>query len=148
LNIMLMRTIESNIFTQTSRWLENDPFRKGAAKKPTRKFFLIIDELHAYRGTPGTEVAYILRLLLHRLGLTPDSPQLQILTTSASVTGTEQSLAFLHEFFGRRFGYENIVAEPQSPPPAGSRFQVGGYRPAFEQFAQRLQSDVFAPMEA
>ena len=26
------------------------------------EFFLIVDELHAYRGTPGTEVAYLVRL--------------------------------------------------------------------------------------
>ncbi len=147
LNIMLMRAIEAGIFTQTRDWLAGDPFCKGQAKKPTRKFFLIIDELHAYRGTPGTEVAYILRLLLQRIGLGADSPQLQILTTSASVTGNEQSLAFLHDFFGRRFGVENIVAEPQSLPPTGSRFQLSGYRPAFEQFARRLQQDLFNPME-
>jgi hypothetical protein len=147
LNIMLMRAIEADIFTQTRDWLAGDPSRKGHAKKPIRKFFLIIDELHAYRGTPGTEVAYILRLLLQRLGLGPDSPQLQILTTSASVTGNEQSLAFLRDFFGRRFGIENIVAEPQSTPPANSRFQLSGYRPAFEQFARRLQPDLFCPME-
>ena len=147
LNIMLMRTIEADIFTKTRDWLAGDPYRKGQAKKPTRKFFLIIDELHSYRGTPGTEVAYILRLLLQRIGLSPDSRQLQILSTSASVAGNEQSLAFLRDFFGRRFGLENIVEEQQSLPPAGSRFQLAGNRPAFERFARHLQSDLFNPMQ-
>ena len=41
---------------------------------------LIIDELHLNRGTSGTETAYLIRLLLNRLGLTPDSPQLRILS--------------------------------------------------------------------
>ena len=44
LNIMLMRDIESDIFKQTRNWLEGDS---------TRKFFLVIDELHSYRGTPA-----------------------------------------------------------------------------------------------
>lgn len=149
LNIMLMRAIEADIFTKTRDWLAGDPFRKGQAKKPMRKFFLILDELHAYRGTPGTEVAYILRLLLQRIGLEPDSRQLQIMTTSASVKGNEESLAFLHDFFGRQFGVENIVEEQQSPPPAGSRFQLANAndRQAFEQFACRLQENLFNPME-
>src|SRR5207302_9933684 len=126
--------------------LAEDHYRKGKAKVPSRKFFLILDELHAYRGTPGTEVAYILRLLIERLGLDVNSKQLQILTTSASVTGNEKSLSFLRDFFGRTFAVENIVEQPPSLPPAGSRFQLSGYRPAFEQFARTLQEKLFEPM--
>ena len=48
LNIMLMRGIESGIFGATRQWLEADR---------NRIFHLIVDELHTYRGTPGTEVA-------------------------------------------------------------------------------------------
>ncbi|MHC5828871.1 MAG: DEAD/DEAH box helicase family protein, partial [Nostoc sp.] len=70
LNIMMMRSIEDDIFDATRDWL-------AEPNHPERQFFLIIDELHAYRGTPGTEVAYILRLLFSRLGLTPDSPKLR-----------------------------------------------------------------------
>jgi len=146
LNIMQMRAIEAGIFDQTASWLAGDPFRKGKAEKPSRKFFLILDELHAYRGTPGTEVAYILRLLIQRLGLDVSSKQLQILTTSASVTGSEKSLVFLRDFFGRSFAVENIIEQPPSLPPAGSRFQLSGYRPAFENFAQTLQEKLFEPM--
>jgi DEAD/DEAH box helicase domain-containing protein len=146
LNIMLMRAIEAGIFDQTAAWLAGDPFRKGQAKTPSRKFFLVLDELHAYRGTPGTEVAYILRLLVERLGLDVNSRQLQILTTSASVGGNEKSLSFLRDFFGRSFAVENIVEQKPSLPPAGSRFQLTGYRPAFEQFARTLQEDPLKPM--
>ena len=32
-------------------------------------FTLVVDELHMYRGTPGTEIAFLLRNLLLRLGI-------------------------------------------------------------------------------
>ena len=66
LNIMLMRETEAEIFEQTRKWLQTDP---------NNVFHLVIDELHTYRGTSGTEVAYLLRILLDRLGLAPDSTQ-------------------------------------------------------------------------
>lgn len=135
LNIMLMRSIESCIFTHTREWLAGDP---------TRKFFLIIDELHAYRGTPGTEVAYILRLLLDRIGLGPDSDQLAILATSASVTDTSESRKFLREFFGR--DQFEIVSGQQIPPVAGARVRMTPFQKAFEQFAHEVQSDPLNPM--
>ena len=76
LNIMLMRNIEAAIFEDTKRWLAEDK---------SHVFHLVIDELHTYRGTAGTEVAYLIRVLLDRLGLTPDSPQVQFLASSASM---------------------------------------------------------------
>jgi ATP-dependent helicase YprA (DUF1998 family) len=77
LNIMLMRSVENNIFESTRQWLEQD--------REAHVFHLVIDELHTYRGTPGTEVGYLLRAFLHRIGLTPDSPQLRVIATSASI---------------------------------------------------------------
>src|SRR5262249_17225323 len=61
-----------------------------------------VDELHTYRGTPGTEVGYILRVLYERLGLHPDHPQLRILASSASL-GDDDARAqdYLRQFFGR-----------------------------------------------
>jgi len=70
---MLMRSIENPIFDRTAQWLASDRERNT--------FFLVVDELHSYRGTPGTEVGYLLRALLHRIGLEPDSPQLRIIST-------------------------------------------------------------------
>ena len=136
LNIMLMRSIESCIFDRTREWLASDS---------TRKFYLIIDELHAYRGTPGTEVAYILRLLLDRIGLNPNSDQLAILATSASVTDTPESRTFLREFFGRdRF---EIVAGEQTLPTAGARVRMIPFQKAFEKFAQKVQPNLLDPMQ-
>jgi ATP-dependent helicase YprA (DUF1998 family) len=93
LNIMLMRDVEIPIFDQTRQWLEADP---------ANIFHLVIDELHTYRGTPGTEVGYILRVLYDRLGLHPDHPQLRILASSASL-GEDEARAqdYLLQFFGR-----------------------------------------------
>jgi DEAD/DEAH box helicase domain-containing protein len=111
LGIMLMRDADGDIFEKTKRWLE----REGSI------FHLIIDELHLYRGTAGTEVAHLLKLLLLRLGLTPDSPKLRILASSASLEpGDPDSLTFLSEFFGLQWESDQIVpgypAIVPSPP--------------------------------
>lgn len=91
LNVMLMRENEAGMFEATKQWLREDP---------SHVFHLVIDELHTYRGTSGTEVAYLLRILLDRLGLTPESPQVQFLASSASLEESEQSMEYLREFFG------------------------------------------------
>lgn len=136
LNIMMMRSIEDSIFDQTRDWL---------AENPENQFFLIIDELHAYRGTPGTEVAYILRLLYDRLGLTAESPQLRILTTTASLEENTQGRDFLRQFFGRdNFAF---ISGEQTPPTQGARFNLSGYQNAFAQFAQAVQPDPLNPMQ-
>jgi len=91
LNIMLNRKEEEMIFDETRKWLE---------ESEDHIFHLVIDELHSYRGTSGTEVAYLIRLLLNRLGLTPDSKQLQFLCSSASMQDTPRVKKFLSGFFG------------------------------------------------
>jgi DEAD/DEAH box helicase domain-containing protein len=103
LSIMLMREADDKIFEKTREWLRRD----GSV------FHLIIDELHLYRGTSGTEVAYLLRLLLKRLGLSPDDPRLRVLASSASLEPTgpalEESRSFLHQFFGTEWGSDQII---------------------------------------
>ncbi len=100
LNIMLMRDIEASIFDMTRIWLETDP---------AHVFHLVVDELHSYRGTPGTEVGYILRVLYKRLGLHPDHPQLRILASSASLGDDEaQAQDYLSQFFGRSRRFDLI----------------------------------------
>jgi len=145
LNIMMMRSLEDPIFAQTRDWLAADPYRHRRAASPTRRFFLVVDELHAYRGTPGTEVAYILRLLFERLDLDIDSRQLVLLSTSASVDENDpRSHDFLRQFFGRdRF---EIVSRPQVPPPAGARSLLGSFAGPFAAFANAVQADPFTPM--
>ena len=104
LAMMLMREVDNPIITKTRDWLQKDS---------SHIFHLVIDELHLNRGTSGTETAYLIRLLLNRLGLTPDSPQLRILSSSASldVAGDkrEESLRYLKQFFGCDFTTNNVI---------------------------------------
>lgn len=89
LNVMLMRRLEAPIFEQTRQWLASDP---------TNVFTLVVDELHLYRGTQGSEVALIIRNLLLRLGLVPESPQVRVIATSASLDDDQGP--YLERFFG------------------------------------------------
>lgn len=114
LNIMLMRNVERDIFDATKQWLANDS---------RNAFHLVVDELHSYRGTPGTEVGYLLRALLDRLGLNPDSPQLRIISTSASIDQNDpKSRTYLEQFFGRDPSTFVVIPGYQTtfnPPPTG-----------------------------
>lgn len=111
LNVMLMRENEADIFSDTKKWLQEDA---------SNVFHLVIDELHTYRGTAGTEVAYLLRVLLDRLGLSPDSPQVQYLATSASLEENQQSIEFLSAFFGiDKETFKDkfcVLSNPPQPP--------------------------------
>ena len=108
LSIMLMREADQDIFNATKQWLT----------KPDSLFHLVLDELHLYRGTAGTEVAYLLRLLLDRLGLHPSHPKLRILASSASLEPSDPaSLNFLNDFFGVNWSAEQIIAGHQVMPP-------------------------------
>lgn len=99
LSIMLMRDEESGIFDKTRAWLEGE-----CVSGEERIFHLVLDEIHLYRGTSGTEVAYLLRLLLYRLGLRPDSKQLRILGSSASFESDNDSGVSAKEFLEQMFG--------------------------------------------
>jgi len=96
LSVMLVREIDEQIFEQTRRWIQDDP---------ESYFYLVLDELHLQRGSSGTEIAYLLRFLLARLGLdkVEHRHKLRILCSSASLpvegSGREQSLDYLWGFF-------------------------------------------------
>lgn len=93
LNVMLMRDREDAMFKATKEWLD---------ASPDNHFTLVIDELHMYRGTSGTETALLLRNVLDRLGLTGlRRAQLRIIATSASLGADEaRGRVFLGQFFG------------------------------------------------
>ncbi len=108
LSIMLMRDTDSGIFDKTRQWLEKDD----------SVFHLIVDELHLFRGTAGAEVAYLLKLLLLRLGLTPDSPKLRVIGASASLQpDKDESRVFLSQFFGTTWSSSQIVPGVQEEAP-------------------------------
>lgn len=131
LNIMLMREIESPIFDKTKEWLEEKD-EQGHYK---HKFQLVIDELHSYRGTAGTEIAYLLRTFMHRIGLTPDDERLQILASSASLGDSEdESKKFLKEFFGVSKGDKFKIISGDVILPNKNHEFTGDYK-EYETFA-------------
>jgi hypothetical protein len=132
LNIMLMRSIEAGIFDQTRAWLAADR---------TRVFHLVVDELHTYRGTPGTEVAYLLRVLLDRLGLTSDSDQLRIIASSASLEPGESGREYLENFFGRPRGRFTVVSGTATPPNATAISDCTALGTAFRDFGRAMHAD-------
>jgi hypothetical protein len=131
LNIMLMRAIETSIFDQTRAWL---------AESPEHVFHLVVDELHTYRGTPGTEVAYLLRALLDRLGLTPNSGQLRIISSSASLESGSTGLQYLEQFFGRDRNRFRVIGGSSYvvPPNPGAPATLAPHAAAFQSFGQSI----------
>ncbi|MFB7511741.1 DEAD/DEAH box helicase [Streptomyces sp. NPDC056144] len=124
LNVMLMRPREAAIFDKTRRWLED---------VPEARFTLVVDELHMYRGTAGTEVAYLLRNLRHRLGLDGRPDKFRIIAASASLEAP-RDLPFLEEFFGvERDSFE--VLGGRLDLPASSSSDISAHAPAFADFA-------------
>lgn len=110
LSIMLMRKAEEQIFLDTKKWLAAEDLPKSEREKAKRDrvFHIVVDELHLYRGTAGSEVACLLRMLYNAIGLEPviddgnghkiPNPQIKILASSASLGDNTQK--FLEEFFG------------------------------------------------
>lgn len=129
LGVLLMREVEDPIIEQTRKWLavelpEDEPLSEAerAAARPTRVFHLVIDELHLYRGTAGTEVAYLLRVLLLRLGLDPvrnPHGQLRVLASSASLGDDDATaLQYLTDFFGAPAASFELIKGQQVLPTA------------------------------
>ena len=112
LSIMLMRKAEQEIFEETNRWLNalDKPEEEREEIKKNRIFHIVVDELHLYRGTAGSEVACLLRMLYNAIGLSPviedangnmiPNPQIKILASSASLGDEKSTQKFLEEFFG------------------------------------------------
>lgn len=118
LSVMLMREEDSKIFERTKKWLEGGK---------DRVFHLVLDELHLYRGSSGAEIAYLIKLLLQRLGLKPGHPQLRILGSSASLEANdEKSMEFLSDFFGEESKFEIIPGEQEEVPTVknGNPFDI------------------------
>ena len=136
LSVMLMRDADNGVFEKTKLWLEKDD----------SVFHLIIDELHLHRGTTGTEVAYLLKLLLLRLGLSPDSPKLRVLGSSASLEpDNPESLNFLSEFFGSHWDSSQII--PGSPADVSDRV-FGDFLPTGPFVAIAERSDLNTAIDA
>lgn len=134
LSIMLMRRAESQMFEDTRKWLAAEdlkdlPEEQREKAKKDRVFHIIVDELHLYRGTAGSEVACLLRMLYNAIGLEPvvddshgnkiPNPQIKILASSASLGDETTTQKFMEEFFGI---YSTIEGETVFNVQAGSNY--------------------------
>ena len=128
LNIMLIRDLEQSIFEKTKAWLERED----------SVFHLVVDELHSYRGTAGSEVAYLLRTLFNRLGLEPNSPKLRIIASSASLEGDE-GREYLRQFFARGEDFK-IISSSSHPDQSTQLRECLKHAALFEAFNQDTDS--------
>jgi hypothetical protein len=110
LNVMLLRKRDSHFFESTRAWLD---------EAEDNRFTLVVDELHMYRGTAGTEVAYLLRTLKNRLGLHHRPDKLRILAASASLERGRDN-GYLQDFFGVDADSFRFIAGTAVQPPAGA----------------------------
>ncbi|MEX2616004.1 MAG: DEAD/DEAH box helicase [Alphaproteobacteria bacterium] len=109
LEYMLLRPIERQIFAETRAYFE---------AHPDEKFFLILDEAHLYRGANGTEVAYLIRRLLDRLGLPPS--RVVFIATSASFSDGDSAAEFVAGLSGlAKERIQTLQGDKRSFAPAG-----------------------------
>jgi ATP-dependent helicase YprA (DUF1998 family) len=126
LNVMLQRERDRAFFDNTRRWIESDS---------RHVFSLVVDELHMYRGTEGTEVAYLLRTLLHRLGLIERPSQVRFIAASASLEAARDR-EFLQGFFAADADSFEIVEgqyEPLSDGPRDLNSHISKFAELFDQ---------------
>lgn len=131
LNVMLMRSLEQNMFAATRAWLDDGT---------DRQFTLVVDELHSYRGTAGTEVALTIRLLLDQLGLSPRDPRLKIITTTASLGPRETAGGFLEGFFGAPADSFEVLDGRLAAAPGSQSGAYRAYQTQFAAFADRADT--------
>ena len=138
LNIALGRRVDAGLFDATRRWLE---------ASPDHVFHVVVDELHMYRGTSGTEVAYLLRHLLHVLGLDPSSPQVRFIATSASLGTENVGRKFLADFFGASPESFDIHAGALKPVTVKEGTTLDGFAAAFSAFSDAKDVDPRAAVD-
>lgn len=88
LEYMLIRTVESNIWEDTKKWLQIDK---------NNKLLIVIDEAHMYSGASGGEVALLIRRLFSKLGIGHDKVQF-ILTSASMPNETKEDIDYIHKF--------------------------------------------------
>lgn len=107
LEYMLVRPIEHPMFEATRSWLEQNN---------DARLTLVLDEAHTYTGAKGTEVAYLIRRLKERLGITSGSSQFRAIATSASIPnipGADHRLrGFTADLFGEPAERFTIIRLP------------------------------------
>lgn len=117
LNVLMLRGRDAQFFDNTRKWLDEDT---------NNRFTLVVDELHTYRGTAGTEVALMIRNLKNRLGLTGRPDQLQIIAASASLDAARDG-TYLEQFFGEdQSSFDFLEGETRRPQKVGAEMSEIG----------------------
>lgn len=104
LEYMLMRPRENKIWSDTKTWLESDE---------KNKLLFIIDEAHMYRGSSGGEVAFLIRRLFHRLGITRDKAQFILTTASMPKDDKESVLTFAKQLTATDKDFCYLIGEKE-----------------------------------
>ena len=140
LSAMLAREVDAPIFEKTREWIKTDP---------DAYFFLILDELHLQRGSAGTEVSFLIRLLIDRLGLTSQQHRhkLRILASSASLPmkgeKRDESLQYLWDMFGAHGTHTSVDDDKPRDKSSWSRFVVEGKPLPIQWSPRALSTDTF-----
>ena len=142
LELMLVRPEEHNFVDRTTTGLQ----------------FLVIDEIHTYRGRQGADVAVLLRRLRERSG----NPNLICIGTSATmITDKETTPEARHEIvadfasklFGTSIGPENVIEEtlrrisPENTMPDADELRQAILSPLPETQEQLLNNPLTAWIE-
>lgn len=93
LEYMMLRPLEAPIFQQTAEWLAADK---------ENQLTIVLDEAHMYRGSGGAEVAYLLRRLQSRLGVSRD--RIRFILTSASLGSSDEAKVDIISFAAKLTG--------------------------------------------
>ncbi|KQR76945.1 helicase [Burkholderia sp. Leaf177] len=143
LGAMLSREVEDPIFAKTRDWLLSGD---------QSYFYLVFDELHLVRGSSGTEVAFLIKALIERLGL--DAPEhrykLRILASSASLPmdgdrGT-QSRTYLRDLFAPFGTSRNALDAGSTSPDFWADCVVRGVASVPEWSKGKLDASPFAKL--
>lgn len=77
--------------------------------------YIVLDEIHTYRGAQATEVALLLRKLKNRFGKPEKS--IQCIGTSASLSNSPAAIDGIKKFAQRIFGASFAPPNANTPPP-------------------------------
>ena len=113
LEYMLMRPFERPLFDQSRDWL----------RLPGSRFLLVLDEAHMYRGAKGAEIAFLLRRLRARLGITDRPDKLRVICTSTSLGTKREAIEQVRRFAADLTGktpedFRTVTGSREVPEPA------------------------------
>ncbi len=127
------------IFQKTRQWLEEDK---------RNVFTVIMDEIHLYRGTTGSEISLLLKNLLLRLGLINKPNQVRFIASSASLEDNPESREFITQFFGIPHDSFALISGSRDLPPTGEPNRLVDRKADFEQICHRAIEENIPLLEA